>query len=31
VLSNRTALSIKRSEQVEHILRDLIDSVPVPI
>jgi MoxR-like ATPase len=31
VLSNRTALSIKRSEQAEHILRDLIDSVPVPI
>jgi MoxR-like ATPase len=31
VLSNRTTLSIKRSEQAEHILRDLIDSVPVPI
>jgi MoxR-like ATPase len=31
VLSNRTALSIKRSEQAEQVVADIIDSVPVPV
>ena len=31
VLSSRTALSIKRSEQAEQVVADIIDSVPVPV
>ena len=31
VLNNRTALSIKRSEQAEQVLANIIESVPVPV
>jgi MoxR-like ATPase len=31
VLSSRTALSIKRSEQAEQVVADIIESVPVPV